>query len=289
MQIFIADVTDDFRLSKKRLIKKLEEMKATVHSRLPPPFLMDLHDQTYNTTIVNCDVSVHILSQYPGRTFEDSENVYISIHQAQTGLKGNNRRVFWIPKNLEFEDVDEKEYREFLSTLEFGFEEDGKFILVKGDPQTMDTDIVKEIPFSPAASTRSGILIVHHPKDEDGAIRVSQKAQERNIMIQYSTSGGDNPDSNLKVLADQLKNIEQVILVVGSVNSEWANERAKHILTTIIQKDYYVNSIGFYFTPDAQETFHFNGRFLPVKMLDETKKVEELEAWDKFLNPQVHD
>lgn len=286
LEIFIADVTDDFRLSRKRLIKKLEDMKAKVHYRLPPPYLMDLHDQTYNTTIADCEVNVHILSQYPGRTFDDPENVFISIHQAQTGLKGSNRKVFWIPKNLEFEHIDEEEYRNFLSTLDFGIEDD-KFILLKGDPQTLDSDIVEVIPFLKATEALNGILIVHHPKDGKAAIRVRQLAEERHIKTQYNSSGDSNPDSNLEVLADQLKDVEQVIIVVGAVNSEWANERAKYILSTIIQKDYHLKSIGFYFTSEAHEVFQFNGRFLPVKVLDETRGQEEEAKWDHFLNPET--
>jgi len=287
MQIFIADVTDDFRLSKKRLIKKLEEMRAKVHYQLPPPYIKDLHDQTYNATVVDCEVSVHILSQYPGRTFEDLESVFISIHQAQVGLKENNRKVFWIPKSLEFENVEEEEYRTLLSQLDFGIEDD-KFILLKGDPQTLDSDIVKAIPFLKPEPTRNGVLIVHHPKDQDGAIHVKQMASKRNIHTMYSSSGGDSPDSNLKVLADQLKDVEQVIMVIGSVNNEWVNERAKHILSTIIHKDYQINSIGFYFTNEAEEVFQFNGRFLPVKLLNETNQDENNANWDNFLNPQIH-
>lgn len=288
MQIFIADVTDDYRLSKKRLIKKLEDMQAKVHYRLPPPFKMDLHDQTYQTTMADCEVSVHILSRYPGRTFEDPENIFISIHQAQVGLNGNNRKVFWIPKNLEFDQVDEEQYREFLRTLEFGIDDDD-FILLKGDPQTLDMDIIKMIPFPKIQTKREGILIVHHSKDEDGAIRIGELARERNIPFQYSTAGGDSPDSNLRLLADQLKDVEQVVVVVGLVNIEWAKERSKHILSTIIQRDYHLNAIGFYFANSAKEVFQFNGRFLPVKSLEEINEAANSANWDRFLNPEIHD
>lgn len=280
MQIFIADVTDDFRLSKKRLIKKLEEMNAQVHHRLPPPFKMDLHDSAYNTTIAQCEVSVHILSQYPGRTFEDPENVFILLHQANAALKFKNEKIFWIPKNLEFENVDELEYRNFLSSLDFGFSED-PFILLKGDPQTLDEDIVKAIPFKTNQTTRQGTLIVHHAKDEDAAIKVREEARQRGIFTQYSSSGDESPSSNLKVLTDQLKDVKNVIIVVGSVNYEWANERAKHILSTIIQKEYELEWIGFYFTDNAQ-TFQFNARFLPLRLLDETAGMADNTQWDKF-------
>jgi hypothetical protein len=228
------------------------------------------------------------LSKYPGRTFEDPENVFISIHQAQVGLNGNNRKVFWIPKNLEFDQVDEEEYREFLSTLDFGIVDDN-FILLKGDPQTLDTDIIKMIPFPKVQTKRNGILIVHHSKDEDGAVRVRELARARNIPAQYSTSGEESPDSNLKILADQLKDVEQVVVVVGYVNNEWANERAKHILSTIIQKDYHLDSINFFFTKGAKEVFRFNGRFLPVKTLEELNGEADTSSWDGFLNPENHD
>ena len=279
MEIFVADVTDDYRLSKKRLIKKLEEMKATVHHKLPPPFEMNLHDQAYNLTIADCEVSVHILSQYPGRTFDNSDNVFISLHQANATLNRNNRKVFWIPKNLEFEKVDEEQYRNFLSTLEFGFPED-TFTLLKGDPQTLDEDIVKVIPFPKPQSSRDGILIVHHAKDEDAALMVREKSKQRQIPTQYSSSGDDSPSSNLKVLSDQLMDVKNVIIVVGSVNYEWANERAKHILSTVIQMEYQLNWIGFFFA-DAKKVFQFNGRFLPVKTLVQSSANDS--AWDDFL------
>lgn len=283
MQIFIADVTDDFRLSKKRLIKKLEAMNAQVHHRLPPPFKMALHDDAYQHTIADCQVSVHILSQYPGRTFEDPENVFILMHQASASLKVKNQKIFWLPKNLEFESIDEIEYREFLSTLDFGFPED-EFILLKGDPQTLDEDITKAIPFKKEQARRQGILIVHHAKDQDAAIRVREEARQRGIPTQYSSSGDDCPFSNLKVLTDQLKDVKSVIIVVGSVNYEWANERAKHILSTIIQTEYELNWIGFYFTEQAQ-TFQFNARFLPLRLLDETAGEADTSQWNKFLEP----
>jgi len=283
MQIFVADVTDDFRLSKKRLIKKLEEMNAKVHHRLPPPFKMELHDHAYNSTIAACEVSVHILSQYPGRTFEDPENVFIMLHQANTSLKFKNQKIFWIPKNLEFENVQEPEYRNFLSSLDFGFSED-PFILLKGDPQTLDEDIVKAIPFTKNETAREGILIVHHAKDQDAAIKVREEARQRCILTQYSSSGDESPYSNLKVLTDQLRDVGSVIIVVGSVNYEWANERAKHILSTIIQEEYDLAWIGFYFTDYAQ-TFQFNARFLPLRLLDETMGKADETQWDKFLQP----
>lgn len=279
MEIFVADVTDDYRLSKKRLIRKLEEMKAKVHHQLPPPFEISLHDQAYDLTIAGCEVSVHILSQYPGRTFDNSDNVFIALHQANATLNRNNQKIFWIPRNLEFEKVDEEVYRNFLSALEFGFPE-GTFILVKGDPQTLDEDIVKVIPFPKNEPARDGILIVHHAKDEDAALMVREKCRQRQIPTQYSSSGDDSPSSNLKVLSDQLADVKNVIIVVGSVNNEWPNERAKHILSTIIQKEYQLNWIGFFFI-DEKKVFQFNGRFLPVKTLLQSKATDSL--WDQFL------
>lgn len=281
MQIFIADVTDDYRLSRKRLIKKLEEKNAAVHYRLPPPFKKELHDSVYNTTISGCDVSVHILSQYPGRTFEDPDNIFISLHQATAGLNKNNQKVFWIPKSLEIEKVDESEYRDFLGALDFGFE-DNSFILLRGDPQTLDEDIVNAIPFPTRSAARNGILIVHHAKDEDAAIRVREQARQRNIQTQYNSSGDGNPSANLKLLTDQLRDVKNAIMVMGSVNHEWANERAKHILSTLIQMEYKLDWIGFYFSDNAS-VFPFDGRFLPVKTLDETAGRQNNSSWDSFL------
>lgn len=282
MNIFVADVTDDYRLSRKRLIKELEEKKAKVHHRLPPPFEMHLHDSIFNSTISDCDVSIHILSQYPGRTFEEPQDIYISLHQASVGLNQDKRKVFWIPKTLELEKVDEATYREFLSTLEYGFD-DNNFVLVKGDPQTLHEDIVNVISFPQDNVSRNGTLIVHHAKDVDLAIRVREQARQRNIPTQYNSSDDANPAASLKLLTDQLRDVKNVIMVIGSVNYEWANERAKHILSTLIQMEFELESIAFYFAGRSQ-LFAFNGRFMEIKILDETRAEQDKSAWDNFLS-----
>jgi hypothetical protein len=282
MDIFVADVTDDYRLSRKRLIKELEEKKAKVHHGLPPPFEMELHDNIFNSTISDCDLSIHILSQYPGRTFEDLQDVYISLHQASVGLNQNKRKVFWIPKSLELEKVDETTYREFLSTLEYGFDDDS-FVLVKGDPQTLHEDIVNVISFPHENVLRNGTLIVHHAKDVDLAIRVREQARQRNIQTQYNSSDDANPAASLKLLTDQLRDVKNVIMVIGAVNYEWANERAKHILSTLIQMEFELESIAFYFAGRAT-SFSFNGRFMTVRILDETNGDQDKSAWDNFLS-----
>lgn len=86
MEIFVAEVTDDLRLSRKRLIKKLVEMQAKVHFGIPPPFIKEEHDKTFYFTLDNCQVTVHILGQYPGRSFEGGEEEFILLHQAVNGL-----------------------------------------------------------------------------------------------------------------------------------------------------------------------------------------------------------
>ena len=281
MQIFVADVTDDYRPSRSRLIKKLKEKNAHVHDCLPPPFRMDLHDSIFNTTLSGCDVSVHILSQYPGRTFEDQGATFIALHQAKAGININNYKVFWVPKDLDFERVDESEYRTFLTTLEFGYDD---LIIVKGDPQTLDEDIVNAIKFPHASPARDGILIVHHTKDERAAIRVREQARQRNIHTHYNSSGGSNPSANLRLLTDQLSDVKHAIIVVDKVNYEWAIERAKHILSTLIHMDYKLDWMGFYFSQEAK-LFSFDGRFLPVKMLDETERMQDNSSWNTFLQP----
>lgn len=283
MQIFVADVTDDYRLSRKRLIKQLEERNATVHYRLPPPFKMDLHDSLFNTTVSNCDVCVHILSQYPGRTFDDPEDVYISLHQANAGLSGSTYKVFWIPKSLDLGKVDEVTYRDFLRTLDFGFD-DHTLVLVKGDPQTLHEDIVKAIPFPRDVVKQEGTLIVHHDKDVEQAIHVKEQARNRNIQTQYNSSGDNSPSANLKLLSDQLRDVRNVVMIVGSVNNEWANERAKHILSTLIQMEYTLDSIGFYFG-EGSTPFPFDGRFLQVRKMVETDGQQESDTWNTFLIP----
>ncbi len=252
-------------------------MEAKVHHALPPPFRQDLHDEAFANTLSRCEVSVHILSQYPGRVFEGPDNTYICIHQASKSFINTQRKVFWVPKNLRLDSIDEDHYKDFLEQLDFGIEDD-QYVLLKGDPQTLDADITRVINFPQKKSLNEGILIVHHGVDEDAALKLKDRARKNKIACQYNSSSDDDPTASLKILTDQLRDLQRVIIVIGKVKKDWAVERAKHIVSTIIQNDFEVDSIGFYFTKESAETFPFKDRGFTIITVDENND----ESIDKF-------
>lgn len=129
---------------------------------------------------------------------------------------------------------------------------------MKGDPQTLDADIAGAIHIYEQPQPGKGILIVHHEKDQDAALKVMTIAKRGNIKAEYS-SFGDSPDSNLKILTDQLSGVSTVMVVAGHVNPEWAKERVKHIVSTAILKSYKIDSTRLYLAPEATAEIQFEG------------------------------
>ena len=277
LQILIAEVSDDLRPSKKRLIEELKKARLgdKITFNIPPPFNQKEHDKLLDPYLNDCQVTIHLLGEYSGRFFEDDE-ISILYHQATKGIRASCKKIFWIPKNLDFESVQDNEYREFLRQLEFGIDnDDDKYYFMKGDPQTLHEDIVKELN-PPKVSHGQGVLIVHHPRDENAALDIKKCLSLNADHIKFS-SGGDNPNENLKILGDQLNSVKKVIIVVGAVNQEWAKERTKHIISSVITNDLLIDSITLLFTPSSSEIFSFNNKLLNVKIID-NRKSQQIEC-----------
>lgn len=251
--IFVAEVADTQRDTRKRLVSDLERQGFTVHERFPPPYPAAEHEQAVTAAMQQSLLSVHLLDDLPGADIDGDDDISYPRKQIELGRQHAGSQLVWVPGHLDLEAIDDQRQKDLLKGLRDQERETaGRFIQVLPNeiPGAIG-ELLEELKAAQASSTDAkplAVLLDTHIKDQMLAMEISQYLLRHNILP-YINPQEDNPRRNLEALKEQLQRTKALIIFYGQVNEEWVRARLTEAMKIIIEEGYPVKAYGVYLAP----------------------------------------
>ena len=274
--VFIADTADSLSLNRKRLLNDLRQNDSIrIVSNIPPPFEAAAHEQKIIEAVTQADLSVHLLDNLPGREIQDSEGKSYSQRQVELGLQYGKAQFVWAPQTLDAEAIEDESYRNFIDQLQNGNRGEAKYCFVRGSASSISREVLEmlERPTEPPPNGKpalpSAALVDTHLKDQLHAYHLGQYLIGKSIQP-YINPEEDDPQLNMKVLEERLKQVTKLIVIFGDVAEDWVRARLGVALQIAVTEKSPLNACGVYFAPPRQRSAQglFNLPFLPVYEFD---------------------
>jgi len=269
--IYLADTSDTLVRYRKRLLNDLGP-KVRIVSNLPPPYEADEHQTKVIDAIKQADLSVHLLDDLPGREIQGEEGKSYPQKQVELGLQYAKSQFIWVPNTLELETVEDAGYKSFLDKLQNGNRGESNYRFIKGSASSIGRELTEMLdrPPDPVQNGKpAGALVDTHLKDQLHAYKLGQFLIEKCIQP-YINPEEDDPQKNMKVLEERLKQVNKLIVIYGDVAEQWVRARLAVAVQIAITARVQLKACGVYFAPPRQRgpSNIFDLPFLPVYEFD---------------------
>ncbi|HJQ23353.1 MAG TPA: toll/interleukin-1 receptor domain-containing protein [Blastocatellia bacterium] len=226
--VFLADTADSLRTLRKRVTAELQSKGINVIADVPPPYEAAAHEERAVAAINSAHLAVHLLDSFPGREIEDAEDKSYAQRQVELSIEHARSQFIWVPKALDLVSLEDGTYKEFLDRLENGERSDATYKFLRGLPAELPREILDEIECArrrpPADAAPLAALVDTHFKDQLYALDLIRYLSEKNVQP-YINPEEDDPRKNIRILEERLKQVTKLIIVFGSVTSEWVRAR----------------------------------------------------------------
>ena len=275
-KIFIGEVPDTLRTSRKRVIAELQKKGFEVLSGVPPPEEAAAHDAAVGEALQKTNLAIHLLDAYPGREIIGAAEIWYSQQQAELALKSDKTQMIWMPADIDLAAVEEEKYRLFLQNLESGKASAKKYEFVRGNKGNLSQEI---IDFAEQQRTRQlqkktekgklSVLLDTHFNDQMYALELGKALLENQIQP-FINPQEDDPRKNIDYLGERLSQVRKLIFLYGSVSKEWVRERINAAMQLIINNEYSIEELFVYMAPPhkADANIFPNQKFLKVRVVD---------------------
>ena len=272
--IYLADTTDSLVRFRKRLLNDLGP-KVKIVSNIPPPFEAAEHESKVIEAMKQADLSVHLLDEFPGREIHGDEGKSYPQKQVELGLKYAKSQFIWVPNTLDLETVEDPGYKSFIDELQNGNRGASNYSFIKGSATSIGREVtemlqrptVGEQNGKPAGATAA--LVDTHMKDQLHAYWLGQFLLGNSIQP-YINPEEDDPQKNMKVLEERLKQVNKLIVIFGDVAEQWVRARLAVAVQIAITARVQLKACGVYYAPPRQRgpSNIFDLPFLPVYEFD---------------------
>jgi hypothetical protein len=225
--------------------------------------------------MTTADLSIHLLDELPGREIQGEEGKSYPQKQVELGLQHAKSQFIWVPNTLELETIEDQGYKNFINELQNGNRGAANYCFIKGSATSISREVTEMLERKPPPgqngqpSHADAALVDTHLKDQLHALRLGQFLIEKCIQP-YINPEEDDPQKNMKVLEERLKQVNKLIVIFGDVAEEWVRARLAVAVQIAITARVQLKACGVYFAPPRQRgaTGIFNLPFLPVYEFD---------------------
>ncbi|MDC6353589.1 MULTISPECIES: toll/interleukin-1 receptor domain-containing protein [unclassified Robiginitalea] len=276
--IFMSEVPDTLRSPRKRLIAELGKRGYRVTCEIPPPDASEALKAATEQALAEADLAVNLLDIYPGRELVDQPDLWYPQVQTEICLQSQTPQMVWIPSDAEFADIEEGEYRNFLTAVEAGQLVDKQYEFIRGSKSSLAQqieDYARQIqaqkPVEMPSDGRMPVLLDTHEKDHLYALDLSRLLVQKQILP-YINPQEDDPLKNLEMLGNRMSQVRKLIFLYGNVSKEWVKERVNAALQLIMKNNYPVEDFFIYVAPPHKEDsdIGINQRLLKINMIDQS-------------------
>lgn len=281
--IFMGEVPDTLRLTRKRLVTELEKKSFRVITGMPPPDEAKEHEKAVVTALRKADLSVHLLDQYPGREINgDPENSYAQ-KQAELALLEGRPQMIWVPGETNLEQIEVDSYRQFLAMLEKGnvSSMEGnttskEYEFLRGPKSSLAqeiTDYAERLKTQQRPQQPSGgmlpVLLDTHLRDQMYALDLGKTLLENNIQP-FINPQEDDPRKNIDLLKNRISQVKKMIFLYGNVGKEWIQGRMGAAIQLIIENNYPIEDFFVYLAPPHKKAVDIisSQRFIKINIFD---------------------
>lgn len=272
--IYLADTSDSLVRYRKRLLNDLGP-RVRIVSNIPPPYEAAAHESNVIDSIRQADLSVHLLDDLPGREIQGEEGKSYPQKQVELGLKYAKSQFIWVPNTLDLETVEDPGHRSFIDELQNGNRGASNYRFIKGSATSIGREVTEMLERAmmpqpngkPAGFTAA--LVDTHMKDQLHAFTLSQFLIQKSIQP-YINPEEDDPQKNMKVLEERLKQVNKLIVIFGDVAEQWVRARLAVAVQIAITARVQLKACGVYFAPPRHRGVDkiFDLPFLPVYEFD---------------------
>jgi hypothetical protein len=294
--IYMAEVSDSLRTSRKRIIAELIARGYEVLTGTPPPDESSAHEKTVHETLIKADASVHLLDEIPGREIPGEPLNWYPKKQAEISFSIGKPQMIWMPEETNLDKVEEEKYKSFLQSIEKGNLSGKSYEFIRGPKCTLTQDIVdfaehaRVIQTNPKpAGQKMSVMLDTHYSDQQYAIDLGKLLLENHIQS-YINPQEDDPKKNMKLMGERLSKVNKLIFLYGNVSKDWVRERMSASLEFIISNNYPIEDFYIFMVPPAKEpnNIFIDQRYLNVSVIDNSKHAgmskAELQYFLKALN-----
>ena len=272
--IFIGDVADSLRTTRKRTIAELEKNGYTIITNIPPPEEPVAHEQKVKEVLQTADLAIHLLDQFPGRDIEGIDEWYPK-KQAEISLQFAKAKLLWVPAELDIDSVEEVNYQAFLRGIENKNDSTNKFEYIRGNKSELSRQIMDYSASVMLGKVRKesdekiSVLIDTHFSDEQFAIDLGKILIENN-MQSFINPQEDDPRKNINLLSERISQVNKMVFLYGHVSRDWVIERMNAALQLIVTNSYPVEDFYIYMAPPNKpnDDIKIRQRFLKVNVMN---------------------
>ncbi len=291
--IYLGEVADTLRISRKRTINELEKKGYNVVAGIPPPLEVGAHEKAATGSIKKADLAVHLLDEYPGREIEGAPELYYPQKQTELSLELAKNQMIWLPSETNFENIEDEKYKLFLHDLESGKSNTKGFEFIRGSKSTLAKQIIDFAEHLKEQKTKKqveqekiSVLLDTHFNDQLYALDLSRILIENKIQP-FINPQEDDPRKNINLLGDRMSQVRKLIFLYGSVSKEWIMERMSAALHLVITKNYLIDDFFIYMAPPHKDasSVSLNQHLLNINVVDSSdSQTLSKETLNKFLS-----
>ncbi|MFX0555799.1 toll/interleukin-1 receptor domain-containing protein [Maribacter sp. CXY002] len=290
--IYMSEVPDTLRSPRKRIISELTKKGYRIISAIPPPHEVEPLKEATEKALGKAKMVVNLLDIYPGREIVDKADEWYPKFQTEISLSADVPQMIWLPSDSDYSEIEEAEYRNFLTQLEEGTLVKKDYEFIKGSKSTLSKQIMDFAETIKSKSKPSDIkkdeisvLLDTHENDHLFALDLSKTLLLHQIRP-FINPQEDDPGSNLEFLSKRMSKVNKLIFLYGNVSKEWVIERINYALQLILINNYPIEDFYIYMAPPHKEDdqISINQRLLKVNVIDNSKDATiNEEIIDKFL------
>ena len=278
--IYMAEVPDSLRTTRKRTIAELEKKGYNLLYGVPPPDEAAAHEEKAKKEVTRADLSIHLLDQYPGKEIEDKPDEWYTQKQTEIGLQFAKSQMIWMPAETDITLIEEDGYKNFLQKLETGKVAGKNFEFVRGSKSTLSQEIadlaeqVKQRKQQQTAKEKVSVLLDTHFNDQIYALDLS-KTLLQNQKQPFINPQEDDPRKNLNILAERVRQVSKLIFFYGQVSRDWVMERMSAALQLIITNNYAIEDFFIYLAPPKKnpDDISLKQKFLKISVINNSNDI----------------
>lgn len=239
LSIFIADVPDELKDFKERVIAEAQHQKVAIVNDIPPPMDVAGHAHALSQSLARVRFSIHLLNQWPGRKIVDHKETTYPCEQHEIAFKQSIPQLVWVPSDLDIAAVENEKQRQFLQNCETRPRTLRQYEFVK----CLQSDFVNLVrerinqcrQQSDDPAKHLSYLIDTHQKDQRYAFKLADLLMDKGAEIDFNHESSD-PTVSLVKFEQSVKNVKNLILVCGKVGPAWLIGRIKKAFKVISEQ-----------------------------------------------------
>jgi hypothetical protein len=229
-RVFLADTPESLSVLRTSLINALKKEGIETFPRTPPPYIAADHDDLATQRISKADLAIHLFDASPGEKYIDGDSGKTFLQrQAELGLKHAKSQFIWVPPKalVDIPSLKDEGYREFLLSLENGERDKDSYTFQREPASSVPNEIIKklkELRCNEPSGVSESALVEMHRKDELHATDLYPLLVAKELQT-FMNPDDDDPKSNYETFQSRVRQISVLIIIFGTVASDWVRER----------------------------------------------------------------